>query len=87
MASRTVTDHENGTCSLHISFEDEGIKKSTGEYLSGTILVDGDESKANGYAPFFEADLRRCNAKLFPVPEPEEMPEMDEDFGGGNDGD
>ena len=52
-----------------IDFADEGIE------LAGETLIVGDEAKALAYAPFFEADLRRHNAELFPQPEmPEEMP-------------
>jgi len=53
---------------LNIDFNDEGID------LSGTMLIAGDESAARAYASFFEQDLRRNNAELFPVPE---MPEME----------
>lgn len=70
MAERTITDNENGTCTLHISFEDEGIKNELDQFLTGTILVEGTTAQASDYANIFEADLRRCNAKLFPIPEP-----------------
>lgn len=76
MAERTITDNENGTCTLYISFEDEGIKNELDQFLTGTILVEGTTAQASDYASIFEADLRRCNAKLFPVPEPIEAPEM-----------
>ena len=52
---------------LIIDFNDEGVN------LVGETEVVGDESKALSYAPFFEQDLRRNNAELFPVPE---MPEI-----------
>ena len=55
---------------LTLSFNDEDV------VLVGTTEVLGDEAKALSYASFFEADLRRNNAELFP------QPEMDEDFGG-----
>lgn len=58
---------------LNIDFNDEGID------LSGTMLIAGDESAALAYAHFFEQDLRRNNAELFPVPE---IPEAEEMFGG-----
>lgn len=54
---------------LILDFNDENIT------LVGETEVVGDESKALAYAPFFEADLRRNNAELFPVPEIE-IPEM-----------
>ena len=54
---------------LTIDFNDENIT------LVGETEVVGDESKALSYAPFFEQDLRRNNAELFPVPEIE-IPEM-----------
>ena len=53
---------------LTIDFNDEGVN------LIGETVVVGDESKALSYAPFFEQDLRRNNAELFPQPE---MPEME----------
>ena len=55
---------------LILDFSDEGVS------LVGETEVVGDESKALSYAPFFEQDLRRNNAELFPVPEIE-RPEMD----------
>ena len=55
---------------LTIDFTDENIT------LVGETEVVGDESKALAYAHFFEQDLRRNNAELFPVPEPIEAPEM-----------
>ena len=55
---------------LTIDFNDENIT------LVGETEVVGDESKALAYAHFFEQDLRRNNAELFPVPEIE-IPEMD----------
>ena len=59
---------------LTIDFSDEDV------VLVGVTEVVGDESKALAYAPFFEADLRRNNAELFPVPE---MPEASEEMLGG----
>ena len=55
---------------LTVDFSDEGVS------LVGETEVVGDEGKALAYAPFFEQDLRRNNAELFPVPEIE-IPEMD----------
>ena len=55
---------------LTIDFSDENI------VLVGETEVVGDEGKALAYAPFFEQDLRRNNAELFPVPEPIEAPEI-----------
>ena len=60
---------------LTIDFRDEGVD------LIGVTEVVGDEGKALAYAPFFEADLRRNNAELFPVPE---MPEAPEEMPGGD---
>lgn len=60
---------------LIIDFNDEGVS------LVGETEVVGDEAKALAYAPFFEADLRRNNAELFPVPE---MPEASEEMPGGD---
>ena len=58
---------------LILDFSDEGVS------LVGETEVVGDASKALSYASFFEADLRRINAELFPVPEIE-MPEMGGDM-------
>jgi hypothetical protein len=55
---------------LTIDFADEGV------FLIGETEVAGDESAALAYAHFFEQDLRRNNAELFPVLEIE-IPEMD----------
>lgn len=55
---------------LILDFSDEGVS------LVGETEVVGDASKALSYASFFEADLRRNNTELFPVPEMPE-PEMD----------
>ena len=59
---------------LTIDFTDEGV------FLIGETEVVGNEDTARAYASFFEADLRRNNAELFPVPEIEapEMPGGDE---------
>ena len=54
---------------LTVDFSDEGVS------LVGETEVVGDEGKALAYAHFFEQDLRRNNAELFPVPEIE-IPEM-----------
>ena len=61
---------DNKRTKLIIDFNDEGVN------LIGETEVVGDASKALSYAPFFEQDLRRNNAELFPVPEPIEAPEM-----------
>lgn len=47
---------------LTIDFNDEGVN------LTQSILVDGDETKALQYLPFFEKDCRRNFAYLFPQP-------------------
>ena len=59
---------------LTIDFNDEGVN------LVGETEVVGDVGKALAYAHFFEQDLRRNNAELFPVPE---MPEASEEMPGG----
>ena len=48
---------------LILDFSDEGVS------LVGETGVVGDEGKALAYAHFFEQDLRRNNAELFPVVE------------------
>ena len=55
---------------LTIDFNDENA------VLVGETEIVGNEDTARAYASFFEADLRRNNAELFPVPEPIEAPEM-----------
>ena len=54
---------------LAIDFSDEGVS------LVGETEVVGNTDTARAYASFFEADLRRNNTELFPVPEIE-IPEM-----------
>ena len=54
---------------LTIDFNDEGVN------LIGETEVVGNTDTALAYASFFEQDLRRNNAELFPVPEIE-IPEM-----------
>ena len=49
--------------------------------ISGDVLTvlrgqEGTTAQASDYASIFAADLRRCNAKQLPVPEPKEAPEM-----------
>ena len=61
---------DNKHVKLVIDFSDEGVS------LVGETEVVGDEGKALAYAHFFEQDLRRNNAELFPVLEIE-IPEMD----------
>ena len=61
---------DNNRTRLTVDFMDEAVD------LTGTMLIAGDESAALAYAHFFEADLRRNNAELFPVPEIE-IPEME----------
>ena len=55
---------------LTIDFSDEGVS------LVGETEVVGNTDTALAYASFFEQDLRRNNAELFPVPEIE-IPEME----------
>ena len=50
---------------LTIDFTDEGVS------LIGETEVVGNEDTAMAYAHFFETDLRRNNAELFPIPEME----------------
>ena len=71
----TTETYDEKTTRLIIDFSDEGVD------LCGDILVAGDEQAALGYAPFFEADLRRNYAELFPRPE---MPEASEEMPGGD---
>ena len=54
---------ESNRTRLTLDFMDEGID------LTGSMLVAGDESASLAYAHFFEQDLRRNNAELFPVVE------------------
>ena len=61
---------DNKKTKLIIDFNDEGVS------LVGETEVVGDESAALAYAHFFEQDLRRNNAELFPVPETEMDGEM-----------
>jgi hypothetical protein len=56
---------------LTIDFSDEGVS------LVGETEVVGDVSKALSYTSFFEQDLRRNNAELFPQLEMPATPEME----------
>ncbi|MGD9978681.1 MAG: hypothetical protein AB7S54_12200 [Bacteroidales bacterium] len=55
---------------LTIDFSDENV------VLVGETEVVGDEGKTLAYAHFFEQDLRRNNAELFPQSETEMDGEM-----------
>lgn len=46
-----------------VDFSDENVE------LVGRTSVIGDQQKAEAYLPFFERDLRRNYAHLFPQPE------------------
>ena len=61
---------------LTIDFSDEGVA------LVGVTEVVGDESAAMAYASFFEADLRRNNAELFPAPEMPAEGALPDEIGG-----
>ncbi len=65
----TTTTIDDKHTKLVIDFRDEEIN------LIGETSVVSNESAALAYAHFFEADLRRNNAELFPVPEPIDVPE------------
>lgn len=58
--------NQDGTTTIQVDFADEGVN------LQGKTSVKGDETSALRYLPIFEADLRRNNTELFPLPE---MPE------------
>lgn len=55
---------------LIIDFTDEGV------FLTGETEVVGNEDTVRAYASFFEQDLRRNNAELFPQLETEMDGEM-----------
>ena len=59
----TITVHDDGTSTLHLSFADEGVD------LAGEVSVRGDAAAAETYAPVFARDLRSNYADLFPQPE------------------
>lgn len=63
-----MTESENNTTVIEVSFQDEGID------LIGRTTVKGKTESAQGYLPIFEADLRRNYAELFPPPP---MPDPD----------
>jgi len=50
------------TAILGVSFIDEGIE------LTEHVQIDGGKEKALAYLPFFEKDMRREYAHLFPQP-------------------
>ena len=61
-----VITEQGDVAELVLDFTDEGVE------LIGTTHVKGDAAQAEAYAPFFEADLRRNFAHLWPVAEAEE---------------
>jgi len=67
--THNVTVNADGTTAIQVDFADEGVN------LQGQTSVKGDESAALAYLPTFEADLRRNNAELFPLPEAPEIGE------------
>lgn len=65
VSTRVIDEKHSG---LTMDFSDENVS------LVGETVVVGSEEDAVSYARFFEADLRRINADLFPMPEmPDEM--------------
>ncbi len=56
---------QDGLTPLSVDFSDEGVS------LVGETTVVGGPEAASAYAPFFERDLRKAYAHLFPAPEPE----------------
>lgn len=60
--THVFTLNPDGTTTIEVSFVDEGVD------LQGQTSVKGDEAAAAAYLPFFEADLRRNFAELFPQP-------------------
>lgn len=56
---------QDGLTPLSLDFSDEGVP------LEGETTVVGGLEAASAYAPFFERDLRKAYAHLFPAPEPE----------------
>jgi hypothetical protein len=63
--THTTETLSDGTTRLTLDFSDEGVE------LTASVLVKGDVATALAYMPFFEVDLRRNNAELFPTPEPD----------------
>lgn len=62
MSTSVIDEKHSG---LVVDFSDENVS------LVGETVVVGSEEDAVSYARFFEADLRRINAELFPIPEME----------------
>lgn len=64
-----LIDNENGTITITVNFEDEGVE------INGKTTVKGNTETAERYLTVFEADLRRNYAEVFPPPpEPEPIP-------------
>ncbi len=59
----TITVQDDGTSTLHVTFEDEGVE------LTGEVNVRGDAAAAAAYAPVFVRDLRANYADMFPQPD------------------
>lgn len=69
--THNIKVNQNGTTTIQVDFSDEDVN------LQGKTSVKGGEGVAMAYLPTFEADLRRNNAELFPLPEvPVEEGEM-----------
>ena len=58
-----ITVNQDGITTIQVDFSDEGVN------LQGKISVKGGEGAAMAYLPIFEADIRRNNAEMFPLPE------------------
>jgi hypothetical protein len=59
----TITVNPDGTTTIDVDFTDETVN------LQGQTSVKGGEAEALSYLHFFEADLRRNFADLFPASE------------------
>jgi hypothetical protein len=54
--------NDNGTTTINVDFLDENVN------LQGETHVKGGIDAATAYLPFFERDMRRNFAELFPLP-------------------
>ena len=64
--THVITENQDGTTTIQVSFADEGVD------LQGQTSIKGGPVQAQSYLPVFESDLRRNFADMFPLPEVEE---------------
>ena len=70
--THTITEQPDGTHCIELDYTDEEIQ------LFARTNIIGDAGRAASYVEVFDADIRRANSHLFPVPAPEETESTEE---------